>query len=360
MKRLDVIFLFLGFLLIPYYFFSSGSLQPSHILLILSFLFYKNKFSIDKDAVYSISFFFFYCLFVNLVYSLIYVNFDFLIFPINLIYDLIIFFLVIDILKNNHKFHDNFVKLIFIVFSIQILVWFLGLGNYAFYPRYNGYFNDPNQMAFFVLCSLSISLSNSKFKFINLLIFILGFFLIFLTQSRSASLGVLFIILALIGLYYPFLKKNFILTLLATSLLILLFINLFWSDLINIIANSENLSRFKEVDVSTQSEDRGFYRVVNYPEYLLFGSGQGFYQRFNSNLEIHSTWIGFLFYYGIIGLFAFIYFISKIFVRLSLYHKLLFLAPLFYSFSTFGARTVVFWLFLAFFYSLRRDTKIVS
>ena len=103
MKRLDLIFVFLGFILVPYYIFSSGSLQPSHILFLLAYLSHKNKYNLDKAMLLRTSLFFSYCLIVNLVYSIFYVDFSFLVFPINLFYDLIIFLLLIDFLK----FYEN-------------------------------------------------------------------------------------------------------------------------------------------------------------------------------------------------------------------------------------------------------------
>lgn len=357
MKRLDLIFIFLGCILVPYYIFSSGSLQPSHILFILAYVFHRNKYYVDKAMMLRTSLFFSYCLIVNLVYSIYYIDLSFLIFPINLLYDLIIFFLIIDILRFNKKLDTKnaFSKVILIIFTMQLSQWALGLGRYDFFPRYNGFFNDPNQMAFFVLCCLAIALSNERAKIINLVIIVLGFWLIFLTQSRSATIGLVFILLSLLISYYSVLRRYLPISLLGIIIFTYIFLNYYWSDIANVILNSDNFSRFKEVDVSSQSEDRGFDRIINYPEYLLFGAGQGYYQRFNSNLEIHSTWFGFLFYYGIIGLCLFICFIYKIYSNLSLYQKFLFLAPLFYSFSTFGARTVVFWIFLAVFYKLTKE-----
>lgn len=357
MKRLDLIFVFLGFTLVPYYIFPSGSLQPSHFLFLLAYLSHKNKYNLDKVMMLRTFLFFSYCLLVNLIYSIFYVDFSFLVFPINLFYDLIVFFLLIDILRSdeNSYIKNAFSKVILIIFAIQIFQWILGFGRYDFFPRYNGFFNDPNQMAFFVLCCLSVALSNDRNKIINLIIIVLGFWLIFITQSRSATIGLVFIFLSLFIHYYAVIKKYLPIALLGIILFIYLFFNYYWDDVVNLILNSDNFSRFKEVDVSTQSEDRGFDRIINYPEYLLFGAGQGYYQRFNSNLEIHSTWFGFLFYYGVIGLFLFLSFLYKIFSNLSLYRKFLFLAPLFYSFSTFGARTVVFWIFLATFYALTKE-----
>lgn len=357
MKHLDLIFIFLGFMLVPYYVFSSGSLQPAHILFLLAYLFHKNKYNIDRVMMLRTSLFFCYCLIVNLIYSIYYVNFSFLIFPINLFYDLIVFFLIVDVLRFNKNLDikNEFSKVILMIFAIQLLQWMLGFGNYNFFPRYNGFFNDPNQMAFFVLCCLAVALSNDRNKITNLIIVVLGFWLIFITQSRSATIGLVFIFLSLFIYYSSFLRKYLPVVFLGIIILVYMFLNFYWNDVANIILNSDNFSRFKEVDVSTQSEDRGFDRILNYPEYLLFGAGQGYYERFNSNLEIHSTWIGFLFYYGVIGLFLFLNFIYKIFSNLNLYRKFLFLAPLFYSFSTFGARTVVFWIFLAVFYGLTKE-----
>jgi hypothetical protein len=55
-------------------------------------------------------------------------------------------------------------------------------------------------------------------------------------------------------------------------------------------------------------EARGYDRILNHPEYVLFGAGEGAYNRFRSTLfgsEIHSAFGTLLFSYGIPGLLIF-------------------------------------------------------
>ncbi|MEA4961775.1 hypothetical protein [Lutispora sp.] len=51
---------------------------------------------------------------------------------------------------------------------------------------------------------------------------------------------------------------------------------------------------------------RGYYRLIHYPQYLIFGAGEGEYLRFKYYIEFHSTLGNILMSYGIIGLFLYL------------------------------------------------------
>lgn len=95
---------------------------------------------------------------------------------------------------------------------------------------------------------------------------------------------------------------------------------------------------------------RGYMRVVQYPQYLLYGAGQGKDDRFGGlngdYYEIHSSPVAVLFYYGIVGFLLFAAFLWKLF---SSKINLLFLSPLLvYGLFTYGLRSPYFWLALGF------------
>jgi len=48
--------------------------------------------------------------------------------------------------------------------------------------------------------------------------------------------------------------------------------------------------------------DRGYDRMFKYPQYLIYGAGEGAFHRFNARLEIHSMIGTIWFCYGLIGL----------------------------------------------------------
>lgn len=107
------------------------------------------------------------------------------------------------------------------------------------------------------------------------------------------------------------------------------------------------LDRFSVTDFGEQADLRGYGRPQNYPEFLLFGAGQGLDTRFMSEHEIHSSWVAIFFYYGLIGLTLFIILLWNIFSKLDIAEKLVFFAPMFYGISTYGLRSPIFWFFIA-------------
>jgi hypothetical protein len=129
-------------------------------------------------------------------------------------------------------------------------------------------------------------------------------------------------------------------------------------DLNNVSNNTftriDDLSTQKDVtdhrSVWTQLLARGYMRVVQYPQYLLYGAGQGKDERFGEvggyAYEIHSSSVAVLFYYGVLGFMLFAVFLWKLF---SIKKNLLFLTPLLvYGLFTYGLRSPYFWLALGF------------
>ncbi|WP_411691414.1 hypothetical protein [Acinetobacter gandensis] len=352
---LKLFFLYLGLFTTPFYFFNSGSVQPSHIFFMafsLIILCSYKKYSLDRKSISIFLPFYLYVVFINSVFILIHQDFDFIKYSAALTLNGVVFLAIINFLRYD-KLRDLVVKqipnIILFIFIFLISCWVLGFGEYKFGSRYNGFFNDPNQMAFFVLCCSAIACLFSKNIIYYIAIIITGFFLISLTVSRSGLIGEFFIVLSLFFCFWKGSIKSLIYFMLFNFLLIfLLILN------IDYMVNSEiiqpYINRASNTEFDEQADIRGYTRILNYSEYLIFGAGQGLDERFNANREIHSTWAGILFYYGIIGLSFFCYIIFKIFIRLNITQKLLFIAPLMYGFSTFGARTIIFWVFMALFY----------
>lgn len=352
-------FLYLGFFTTPFYIFSSGSIQPSHIFfLTFSFLWivFRKGLFINSFLLKITIPFIIYVSVVNVIYAFIYQDVVFLNYPINLIFDYLIMYSLFSYLDYYKKYLslNSVYYLMFALLLTLFIYWVLGFGDYKFYPRYNGFFNDPNQMAFFVLCVVSIAslFANNISKLV--LVSLLSLILIFVTQSRSALLGVFLIIISILFYTNQYQKMNnfylnFIVITICSSIVIYLGSAYIDPQYLGLV-----FDRFSNTDVGDQADIRGYTRLTDYKEYLLFGAGQGLDTRFNAVNEVHSTWAAILFYYGIFGFVLFITIIYNIFKNLNFYQKIIFLAPLIYSFSTFGARTIIFWIFLAFFAFISR------
>jgi hypothetical protein len=288
--------------------------------------------------------------------------------------------------------------------------------------RYIGTFGDPNQMSYWLLCSLIASLLVvSKPRWFNaqtaLILFVVILFLAFIAGSRSTllALGVLLIGL-LIWLFNPSgrtrpksaasqklspTSRHFaqpksgpqlelplgpvtrpleaegsepgtsalrlVLMLVGLSLLLLAVIVLLYqfNGSFN-VAVHDFVHRFSTQSIQLQLEIRGYMRLVEFPQYLVFGAGQGLDGRFMEPFEgryiyeIHSSIIAPLFYYGVIGfglLFSSFFLMAR--ERLVGWQWFVFAAPFVYGLFTYGLRTPIFWIMLATLYSItpRSGTK---
>ncbi|WP_299390932.1 hypothetical protein [uncultured Gelidibacter sp.] len=163
-------------------------------------------------------------------------------------------------------------------------------------------FNNPNQLALWGLCILIIingiySITKEKYN-LTLAISFLATLFIFLSASRSAT--VCSLIFWLFFLFQS--KKNFILISSVVTIMLLLVISTGSFSLDNLTQINYIYERISSGgDSDGGLGERGFDRIIRFPQYLVFGAGEGFDSRFNANLELHSTFLNLIFSYGIIG-----------------------------------------------------------
>ncbi|MCC6419143.1 MAG: hypothetical protein IT429_12985 [Gemmataceae bacterium] len=97
---------------------------------------------------------------------------------------------------------------------------------------------------------------------------------------------------------------------------------------------------------------RGYDRILNHPEHLLFGAGEGAHERFESDLyasEIHSSYGTLLFCYGVVG--AVLFTVGLAHVCAPNPRAVIYLIPAFIHGSAHhGLRFAFFWATLAFIY----------
>jgi hypothetical protein len=95
---------------------------------------------------------------------------------------------------------------------------------------------------------------------------------------------------------------------------------------------------------------RGYDRIVNHPEYLLFGAGEGAYARFKTDLvatELHSSYGSLFFCYGLIGATLFTLGLLTVF-RANLQLGLFVIPAFVYGSAHHGVRFAFFWTTLMF------------
>jgi hypothetical protein len=354
----SIIYLILfSFFLSQFYFWSSGVPQFSHIFIMGAILLLFSKSSkINIEYLNIILLFVAYAICVNFTWYLIVLDSSYMMSTVYWIFNLLFFLLMMNLNQVQIKFfYEKLLLLIPFSYIVEIIIWASNLGRYDFEPRYNGLFNDPNQMAFWVLSSCAIYLYISGNGLKKITVYFLALFLILLTMSRSASVGFLMLTLGLIFSQKGDLNKRifvFIGTLAFFGSLsyFLYSLGVFDSIALRFIEGLDQRD--------SQVEGRGLFNFLDYPQYLIFGAGQGAHWLYNpTGNEIHSTWLGILFYYGIIGISLFLIFLYQIFKKLSLSNRMIFLGPMLYGFTTYSARTLIFWFLLAAFLIFSNNNK---
>ena len=218
---------------------------------------------------------------------------------------------------------------------VQLFIAFSDLGRYGS-MRYMGTFNDPNQCGFFVLASfLMIFIISQITKERHLFIwFAIAFYLIMRTVSTGMLLGMLVLLASCIFLKVSEFNIKFAMFFLFFSLSALLLIGLFSMGVIQLPESIVETTMYHRVISKINSfgigsnitnpnsntlrnlfVDRCWDRLLDYPDKVLYGAGEGYYHRFPSarftNNEIHSSILGPLFYYGIIPCSIWFFWIAK-------------------------------------------------
>lgn len=242
---------------------------------------------------------------------------------------------------------------------------------------YRGYrgtagFENPNQLAYWVLltgsmivflrrgevlrvsdwCVLGIltylqALALSKAGIIAFLVFLLLLFITPKISRMGYALGALAIICAIFYTMYDPERVGRI------------YSNI--EPLQNVVARIEGIG----TEADDTPEARGYYRIIEYPIYTLFGSGEGAFYRFNAegyNRELHSGIATIIFSYGLFGAALFGSFLLLIIYRQPWYYVLLFAPVLMFGLPHQSFRFAHFWVFLGINYGIflaqyRRDLK---
>jgi len=324
----DQLMFFLGLYAKQFYLLPSGSFQLGDFLLLLAFISFLLKkklyLAIGKDEMILITFFL--CtVVINVIYFSIYKTVDFLKSSLYYLFNVIIILYCTSVF-NDDKVCPFFMKRLLHVLQLilltQALVYLSGNGKWFFVIRYGGTFNDPNQYSVFILFSALLIYMISRTLNMNSSIWII---LSFALNIPSSSTGVLVAYIVFVGTFiliklYRVGKKEFIFLTLTFIVVFVLAAGLL-SGIIKLpefISNNTLYLRFiSKINVvfsgtsSSIVADRGWESLVENPEYILWGAGEGNFKRFDAKLEIHSSILGPLFYYGIIPLSFLTFWVAK-------------------------------------------------
>lgn len=347
-----------------FYFFSSGGLQPADLFLIVSVFLYigkliKGERLLIKRIDINIVIFVFSVVLINLIYLCIYIKFEFLLSLFHYIFILGVIF-IFRIMATNNLFFIRLLKVLKTILWCQLLIYFTGLGDYYMSERYMGTFNDPNQLAFFVYAALMLIHIISLYlnKKISIIYYLITLYIIFISASTGMLLAIT--IYSVIWIVFSinfkkFFKKksiNKILRFFAILSLIMIFI----------VPNIEILSKeFNDLPIFSRLEekigdrgtkisnfdDRGYDKLLLYPEKMIYGAGQGYYARFNKAAhggEIHSTLPSILFSYGIIPTIFFVRWIVNCLNKIPFNVWCIYLSLIIESFTLLNQRQPFFWI----------------
>lgn len=359
-------YLFLTFLLLkPFYFFPSGGIQISDLFFIASFLLYlllaKKGDKIPIDKVDKWLLYFITLIFgINLIYSLMYGKFGFMISSIYYIYNflIIVFF---RIYVDDEGFLMSIERVCKLNIIIQVLIYVVKFGRFYSENRYMGTFNDPNQMAFFIFMSLITAYIISEIRNAKLHIsyHIMAVVLIFLTSSTGMFLGIaVFYTVQALTKVVKIINQNYnvkVLLFIIASLIMGLLFSAKIDDYLTTFSQSSIIERVEQkVDKlsdnnmgATNIQERGIDKLILYPEKIIFGAGEGYYVRFDkayTDLEVHSTALSILFYYGIVPTMLFSFWCYKNIRILTVSNVAVILSLFIESLTLLNQRQPLFWM----------------
>lgn len=368
-KKIVGFLLWLFLILLQFYVFRSGTPQPSYIVAAIAMFataIYPKSWIRYKDGTIACFLFYVgYATTVQLISSLVYQVDDFFGNLLFILFDLGVFLTISTYIVRHQESSKRVISHpLALSLVLLALFYFTGLGRYDFFPRYNGFFNDPNQMAHFALCSLCVVLFVERsVNLVAVVSFLSATVICVASASRSSMLGLALVLIGFVMLMINALKSKkgkpgsaraLYGTVLIAIIAALVYI---FKDPNRIEAISYMLQRTNEINVSQQAEGRSFLVAFENIEYMFFGAGQGYMERFGVENEIHSDWIGTLFYFGLPGMLGICLFLYRCIKSLPLSLALISFGPLLYGFTTYGMRTPIFYVYIATLYTYYRSQR---
>jgi hypothetical protein len=315
------------FSLLPIYIFSSGGPQlvdlfimPISIITIIKANKYDRK--IAKEILYLLPFMI-YVMTVEAIYYLFYSGDNVFIIKIFQISYLFFIFFIFMVLFNKIT-NEKFIKYIYlgIIISILLALTIKGKSSGEYKLRISLSFNDPNQLGYFgvILSCFVILLSQYRSKrgikgkyylynIMDAIILISANALVAISLSRSAILGIMFSNFYLLTR----LRKKMVLVIVVIPILVITAILIIKSSFVmELITNPMITSRFSEKSIIERYESGFAQKMIFLHDWqILLGSGDGAYNRYPDQHEVHN-WFGFILRcYGLIGLSLFSFWLLR-------------------------------------------------
>ena len=339
-NRLAYFLLFLYIVTKPFYFFDSGSPQiADFIAVILFFIVFLSKGHISKSNAIIWSVYLIFCAYSVLISALYFVSLGdprTLKAGIFYTFNALMLYVVLKLGEDNRKFIVALMS--FVVMSCVVQVIF-SLAMQSEFKREILFFNNPNQFAYWGLLSATIYCICARQIgvriFVQILAWIVFSYLVLLGLSKAATIA----LFVLAGIHFFRKPKHIFLFVVCAALLFVV------AQGTEIVSNvSERLG-----NIGQQQDDsimgRGYDRILDYPQYLLFGAGEYALERFPGVVhEIHSTVGTVIFSYGFVGTLILGTFVWLLFRRVGLSQMLYALPAFVYGGVHNGTRFTLLWM----------------
>jgi len=358
MRRDPALVLWSLFMLLdPIYIFKSGLPQPGDFLAILLLPFALSGWYAPgrlsrqgARAVRALSWFVVYATLNALIWSMLEdgwvlnLKYGFVMSAIYYIFDMIVFLAVLVMYE---KYQERFIRLtvnlVLVSVVIQTLMTFVYTRESTL--RSSGLFNTPNQLGYFAILASAIVLLGQRKLSMSTMQVVVGqlcsCYLALLSASKAALVSVaLLVMIAAIN------RFKMLLAIAAVASFFLFISNPFESA----------MERSQQRITADQSlgffEERGYDRIVDDPQYLIFGAGEGAYIRyeFTSRIkahELHSSIGTLIFCYGFIGTLLFFNFLWQVARGGNFRRFLLLIPPAAYGLTHQGLRFTLLWIMFA-------------
>lgn len=347
-------------ILVPFYLFGSGMPQPADWVMAILFIYILIKNWLPRDQtvkilIQTLGLFVLYVVLVNTIWALFIDQSYEKRFPsyFHSLFYIFNFFALRSVIIAFQRYKDLMIKYTaYAIGSSMVIQTALALLTGSISSRTPLYFNNPNQLGYYALLAGSLLAFLVRFIKVNpvfqIVSFLSFFFLTLLSASKAALVGsILLIGLSLINQGLFSFRQFIIISITIGAGYYFIKENTLGSELYQY-----SFKRFQTIGTSRDDsiEGRGYDRMLNEPEYMIVGAGEGGYYRFKTALEtgeIHSSVGTLLFCYGMVGFFLFLRFIFKVFKGLAFFELLYFLPVFAYSFTHQGLRSTLFWTYLA-------------
>ncbi|MGH6897904.1 MAG: hypothetical protein ACREJ5_15390 [Geminicoccaceae bacterium] len=351
-----------------FYVFPSGNPQPADFLLLLTIvatlLVAWRQLPYDPVLYIAIALFSGWIVVVNVVWFFLSPDFVFLRKTSFYLYNAVVFLFVV-----TAGYHDwQRLKVVIwwscvIALLAQLLyLEFLYVGEGK---RATGTFNNPNQLGYWallVMACLAVVKERNPLGILDVLALGAGFYVLMLSLSKAASISGMLLVLLIVAFCRLQRASGLVLS---VALVLGVLFQVASGGLVERFMSFESVAnldhRLSSIGESKDDNllQRGYVRLIQNPQYLAFGAGEGGFERLTQiadkqTKELHSTLGTILMSYGLVGLALFGLLLFVIFGRAPL-ASIAYLGPvMLYSVTHVGVRFSEFWIFLALVYAQAR------